>query len=101
MSKPIVYRGWPLEAFIGDVIVCTLEGEHLDQVTGIKVAPAAKGVVATIGDPLGRLSEPPQQTATALTITFEIDVKTYPGEKRIVLLYAEGESDPLPFLIMM
>ncbi len=49
MSKPIVYHGWPQEAFIGDVIVCTLEGEHLDQVTGVKVAPAAKGVVATIG----------------------------------------------------
>ncbi len=101
MPQPVVTRGWPLEAFIGDIIVCTLEGNHLDQVTEIVVAPAAKGIVTTIGDPLSRSQAPVQHSATALTVTFEISVKTYPGEKRIVLKSPEGDSDPLPFLLMM
>ncbi|WP_026101027.1 hypothetical protein [Synechococcus sp. PCC 7336] len=101
MPKPRVNLTWPLEAFLGDVLVCTLEGEHLDTVTDVKVAPAAKGVKTTIGDPYGRLGQPPQQTAEALTITFEVDYSTYPGEKRVELISAEGNSDPIPFTIMM
>lgn len=51
MSKPVVRRGWPLEAFVGDVIVCTLEGSHLDQVTEIRVSPAGKGIRVSFGIP--------------------------------------------------
>ncbi len=94
-------RGWPLEAFLGDVLVCQLEGEHLDQVTEIKVSPAGKGVEVTMGDPFGRLPDPAVCTSEKLTVTFEVKTSTYPGEKRIVLYSPEGESDPLPFLIMM
>lgn len=92
MPVPIVTEGWPLEAFVGDVLVCTLKGQHLDQVKEIKVVPAGKGITTTIGDPV----EP-----ETLTVTFEIGSQTYPGEKRILLISEEGESSPLPFLIMM
>lgn len=100
MPVPIVTEGWPLEAFVGDVLVCTLRGRYLDQVKAIKVAPAAKGITATIGDLKG---QKPQSldTAESLTITIEIDPQTYPGEKRIVLVSEDGESDPVPFLVMM
>ncbi|NJK63389.1 MAG: hypothetical protein HC921_12525 [Synechococcaceae cyanobacterium SM2_3_1] len=101
MSRPYVSEGWPQEAFLGDVLVCTLKGEHLDQVTDIQVAPAAKGIEAVIGDPYGRLGGEVQQHAQALTVTVKVGFQTYPGEKRIVLVGPEGESNPLPFLIMM
>lgn len=100
MPVPIVTEGWPLEAFVGDVVVCTLKGEHLDQVKQIKVVPAGQGITTTFGDPTGKTPDP-QASAAALTVTFEITAKTYPGEKRILLISEEGESDPLPFLIMM
>lgn len=92
INRPLVRRGWPLEAFVGDVVVCTLEGEHLDQVESITVEPAAKGILVTLGDP----SQP-----HALTVTFEIQPSTYPGEKRILLHSPQGSSDPLPFLVML
>lgn len=100
MAKPIVKKGWPLEAFIGDIMVCTLEGENLDQTTGFKVEPAGKGIVITIGDLYQKMALP-QQSSTALTITIEVNVKTYAGEKRIMLISDQGESNPLPFLVMM
>ncbi len=101
MPKPVVTGGWPEEAFVGDVLVCTFEGEHLDTVTEVKVAPAAKGVVTTLGDPHNRLADDPQQSSTALTVTIEVGYSVYPGEKRIELISPEGTSNPLPFLIMM
>ncbi|MEM6445326.1 MAG: hypothetical protein AAF704_01995 [Cyanobacteria bacterium P01_D01_bin.123] len=101
MLRPIVTAGWPEEAFIGDILACTLEGRNLDTVTEIKVAPAAKGVTAHFGDPHGKLDIEPQRTATALTVTFEIDYNTYPGEKSIELISPAGPSNALPFLIMM
>lgn len=100
MSVPIVTEGWPLEAFVGDVVICTLKGQHLDQVKEIKVVPAGKGITITFGDPTGQTPEP-QATAEALTVTFEVSAQTYPGEKRILLISEAGESAPLPFLIMM
>jgi hypothetical protein len=100
MARPIIKKGWPLEAFIGDIVVCTLEGENLDQTTGFKVEPAGKGIVITIGD-LYQKTTLPQQSSTALTITVAVDVKTYPGEKRIIVISEDGESEPLPFLVMM
>ncbi|NJL97998.1 MAG: hypothetical protein HC924_03825 [Synechococcaceae cyanobacterium SM2_3_2] len=101
MSRPRVTRGWPLEAFVGDRVVCILEGEHLDQVDSITVEPMGKGILITIGDPHGQLPDPPPQSDQALTVTFEIQPTTYPGEKRILLHSQAGCSDPLPFLIMM
>lgn len=102
MPIPIVTEGWPLEAFVGDVLVCTLKGQHLDQVKQIKVVPAGKGITTTIGPlapaPSESTSEPGSET---LTVTFEIGSQTYPGEKRILLISEAGESAPLPFLIMM
>ncbi|MEN9221644.1 MAG: hypothetical protein Q6M04_04325 [Thermostichus sp. BF3_bins_97] len=100
-NRPEVRRGWPLEAFVGDVIVCTLEGSHLDQVTEIRVSPAGKGIRVSFGDPLGQSKEPVQSGPDQLTVTFEIDATTYPGEKRIELMSAAGPSDPLPFLVML
>ena len=105
MARPKVTRGWPLEAFVGDRVVCTLEGEHLDQVESVTVEPMGKGILITIGDPNGQLPDPPppsgQTSAQTLTVTFEIQPTTYPGEKRILLHSQAGSSDPLPFLIMM
>ncbi|MEM8715846.1 MAG: hypothetical protein AAGE92_08720 [Cyanobacteria bacterium P01_G01_bin.4] len=101
MPKPLVTGGGPEEAFVGDVLVCTFEGEHLDAVTEVKVAPAAKGVVTTFGDPHDKLADAPQQSSTALTVTIEVGYTVYPGEKRIELISPEGASNPLPFLIMM
>lgn len=101
MPRPIVTAGWPEEAFVGDVLACTLEGRNLDTVTEIKVAPAAKGVKAIFGDPHDKLVGEAQRSETALTVTFEIDYATYPGEKRIELVSPEGTSNALPFLIMM
>lgn len=101
MTVPFVTAGWPEEAFVGDVVACTLEGRNLDSVTDIKVAPAAKGVTVRFGDPHGKLGSEPQRSATALTVTFEIDYSTYPGEKRIELMSPSGTSNALPFLIMM
>lgn len=101
MSRPEVRRGWPLEAFVGDVIVCRLEGSHLDQVTEIRVSPAGKGIRVRFGDPLGQAKEAVQASAEQLTVTFEIDPSTYPGEKRIELISPAGPSDPLPFLVML
>jgi hypothetical protein len=86
---------------VGDVIVCTLEGSHLDQVTEIRVSPAGKGIRVSLGDPLGQAKEPVQRGPAQLTVTFEIDASTYPGEKRIELISAAGASDPLPFLVML
>ncbi|MDX2270880.1 MAG: hypothetical protein NW237_02885 [Cyanobacteriota bacterium] len=101
MSRPLITAGWPLEAFVGDILVCTLEGAHLDAVTEIKVAPAAKGIQVRLGDPLGRAQYPVQQSSEALTVTVEIGFQVYPGEKRMVVVSPAGESDPLPFLVMM
>ncbi|MGF1575844.1 MAG: hypothetical protein ACFCU9_07860 [Cyanophyceae cyanobacterium] len=101
MARPKVTRGWPLEAFVGDRVVCTLEGEHLDQVDSITVEPMGKGILITMGDPHGQLVELPPQSAQVLTVTFEIQTTTYPGEKRILLHSQAGSSAPLPFLIMM
>lgn len=101
MPRPEVRRGWPLEAFVGDVIVCTLEGSHLDQVTEIRISPAGKGIRVSFGDPLGKARGAVQATAEQLTVTFEIDPSTYPGEKRIELISPAGVSDPLPFLVML
>ena len=101
VPKPVVTGGWPEEAFVGDVLVCTFEGEHLDTVTEVKVAPAAKGVVATLGDPRNHLADGAQQSSTALTVTIEVGFSVYPGEKRIELISPEGASNSLPFLIMM
>jgi hypothetical protein len=100
-TRPRVTRGWPLEAFVGDTVVCTLEGDHLDQVDRITVEPVAKGIHVTLGDPLGQLKSPAQATAQALTVTFEIQSSTYPGEKRILVHSPAGTSDPLPFLVML
>ena len=101
MPKPVVTGGWPEEAFVGDIVVCTFEGEYLDTVTDVKVAPAAKGVVAMLGDPHNHLAEDVQRSNTALTVTIEVGFSVYPGEKRIELISPEGASNPLPFLIMM
>jgi hypothetical protein len=90
-----------VEAFVGDVMVCTLQGDHLQTVTEIKVEPMGKGITVTLGDPLGRLPEGAKCSPQELTVTFEVGFKTYPGEKRILLISPQGSSDPLPFLIMM
>ncbi|MGK7905943.1 MAG: hypothetical protein AB4040_01765 [Synechococcus sp.] len=101
MPKPIVTGGWPEEAFVGDVLVFTLQGEHLNEVTEVRVAPAAKGVKTTIGDPYERLKDEVEQSDTALTVTIEVGYAVYPGEKRMELISPEGNSNALPFLIMM
>ena len=101
MSKPVVTKGWPEEAFVGDILVCTFRGEHLSEVTDIKVAPAAKGVKTSIGDPYERLKGQAEKSDSAITVTIEVGYEVYPGEKRIELISPEGNSNALPFLIMM
>ena len=101
MPVPIVTDGWPQEAFVGDVLVCTFEGEYLDGVTEVTVTPAAKGIKTTIGDPYNRLKEGVENSSSALTVTIEVGFSVYPGEKRIELISPEGRSNPLPFTVMM
>jgi hypothetical protein len=101
MPPPRVTSGWPEEAFLGDILVCTLQGQHLDTVTDARIGPVGKGVEIALGDPYGKLPTPPVKTAAALTITVQIGYNTYPGEKRVELVSSEGNSNSLPFTIMM
>ncbi|GAB4216484.1 MAG: hypothetical protein OHK0012_18890 [Synechococcales cyanobacterium] len=98
---PRVTGDWPLEAFVGDVLVFTLSGEHLAGITGGSITPMGKHITIELGDPLGRLGGPAKHSDTELTLTITIGAKTYAGEKRVLLHSPEGDSQPLPLLVMM
>ncbi|MEN9206455.1 MAG: hypothetical protein Q6J68_01575 [Thermostichales cyanobacterium SZTDM-1c_bins_54] len=91
MAAPRITGGWVLEAFVGDTLTLTLTGENLAGITGASISPLGKGITLSI-----QSSSP-----TQITLTLTIDKKTYPGDKRVILHSPDGDSQPLPLLVMM
>jgi len=91
MAAPRITDGWVVEAFVGDVLTLTLTGENLAGITGGSIAPMGKGMVLSIAE----------TSPTQVSMTIVIDKKTYPGDKRVTLHSPEGDTQPLPLLVMM
>lgn len=91
MAAPRITGGWVFEAFVGDTLTLTLTGENLAGISGGSIAPMGKGMTLRIE----------AASSTQITLTITIDKKTYPGDKRVILHSPDGDSQPLPLLVMM
>jgi hypothetical protein len=91
MAAPRITGGWVFEAFVGDVLTLTLTGENLAGIQSGSITPMGKGMVVSILE----------TSPTQVSLTIMIDKKTYPGDKRVILHSPEGDSQPLPLLVMM
>ncbi|MBC7881391.1 MAG: hypothetical protein H7Y37_08655 [Anaerolineae bacterium] len=86
--------------FIGDTLVAEVKGRNLADVTGIFVKPG-RGVEVMLGDPLNKRKQPVETGPESLTITVVVEPKAFPGDRRIWVTSADGESNQLLLIVMM
>lgn len=86
--------------FIGDTLVADVKGRNLSDITGIFVKPG-RGVEVMLGDPLNKREQPVLTGPEFLTITIVVAPKAFPGDRRIWVTSADGESNQLLLIVMM
>ncbi len=100
MQPAIDPLSFPDAAFLGDVVVVDVRGRNLSNIQNVQVKPA-RGVRAMLGDPLARRRSPVKTGPDTLTLTVQIDFDAFPGDRRLWLESAAGDSNQVLMTVMM